>query len=189
MSTLSASRRLFPSASLALARRRTTRRRPMRMPLTTRRRAAYSHSRLPSVPWRVSVVLSLCQPARVAAHSPRRHAPRDRCAWLDSASASVSSYRVRFDSAFRAGLHPEPGGGARRGRGGGGQGVGSQLLKRRRSERRWSRRQRTGRWWGRQRQGGRMLSIPIRLCSAVCLPSNGDARTRSRSSIVRMRQP
>ena len=172
MSTLSASRRLFPSASLALARRRTTRRRPMRMPLTTRRRAPGSHSR-PQACHGASLWCSPCQPARVAAHSPRRHAPRDRCAWLDSVPAPATSYRVRFDRLFCAGLHPEPGGGARRGRGGGGQGVGGQLLKRRRSERRWSRRQRTGRWWGRRRQSGRMLSTPIRLCSAVCLPSNG----------------
>ena len=61
------------------------------MPLTTRRRAAYSHSRLPSVPWRVSVVLSPCRPARVAARSPRRHAPRDRCASIRHWPRSVAT--------------------------------------------------------------------------------------------------
>ena len=60
------------------------------MPLTTRRRAAYSHSRLPSVPWRVSAVLSLCC-VRVAAHSPRRHAPRDRCASIRHWPRSVAT--------------------------------------------------------------------------------------------------
>ena len=62
------------------------------MPLTTRRRAADSHSKTPKRAMaRLCGALSVPTSVPVAASSPRRHAPRDRCASIRHRPRSVAT--------------------------------------------------------------------------------------------------